>query len=291
MATLYYLPPTRLNDSLGNAAANATVTVTGGTISEDPLGAVPFTPNNVVTTDAGGTLSFYAAAGTYTLSYTPASNSVAQSVKVVLPTGNAAVGLSSTQCLAMRSVLGYPAMTVRSNLEFGVFSGPAVDTASLGGTTSGVMIAVPVPVDVGMTVTYVSFLVGATAASTPTHGFGALYSGTTVASPSLIGQSTDQGPAAVAASARFDYTLTTPTTITTAMAPNGFVWAALQLTVTTTVCSAVTVPCGAAATQYRWFPNTPLYWSITSGSGLTTTAPGTLIHASTLTVAPVVFLW
>jgi hypothetical protein len=289
MATLYYLGPTRLNDSLGNPAANAVVTVTGGTAYQDPAGAMPYTPS-VITTDANGDISFYAAAGTYTLSYTPVSNSVAMTVTEVVPSGSAPAALPTTANLALRSMVGWPATVVRSNLEFGIYSGPAVDTASLGGTTSGVMIAVPVPVDVGMTVTYVSVLIGATAASTPTHGFAALYSGTAVASPPLIGQSTDGGTSAMPASTRFDYTLTSATTITSAMAPYGYVWAAVCSTVTTTVASAITVPCGAAACQYRWFSGTPLYWSITSGSGLTTTAPSTLIHASTLTVAPIAFL-
>src|SRR5690242_21703503 len=79
----------------------------------------------------------------------------------------------------------YPA---RTNLENPLCTGPATDT-SLG--TSGVMQAVPIPIDPGTTVTKVSILVGATAASTPTHSFAALYSGTNVAAPPLIVQSTD----------------------------------------------------------------------------------------------------
>ncbi|MGP8180850.1 MAG: hypothetical protein ACLP1E_08745 [Acidimicrobiales bacterium] len=202
------------------------------------------------------------------------------------------------QNFALDSFLGQARNTVQgnipvfSNLMWPVYSGPIVDTASLGGTTSGVMIAVPVPVDLGVTISKVSIIIGATAASTPTHGFAALYSGTTVAAPPLIGQSTDQLTAAMGASARFDYTLTSATTITSAQAPYGFVWAAVMSTVTTTVASCLTMPCGAAAgNAFRWFTNSPLYFSITSGSGLSGTAPATLIEASALTVAPITFLW
>ena len=181
---------------------------------------------------------------------------------------------------------------VRTNLEhLGLVAGPAVDTAGASVAASGVMFAVPVPVDPGMTVTNLSLLIDATPASTPTHSFAALYSGTTVASPPLIGQSTDGGTAAIAASTRFDFALTAATTITAAQAPYGYVWAAFSFTATTTLPSIVTVPVGAAATQYRFFTNTPLYRAQTSGSAVGGTAPATLINASTLTVAPVVAVW
>ena len=268
MATLYYLAPLRLNDSTGAAAPNVTVGVGSTTVYQDPAGLVPY-PNNTPVTDALGEISFYAPTGTYTLTYTPA-NGVAQSVTVTLPAGLAAASstgiVNSTQDGSLRDLLGNPAVTIRSNMEINTISGPAVDTAGASVAASGVMVAVPVPVDVGMTVSRVSFLVGATAASTPTHSFGAIYSGTTVASPPLIGQSTDGSTAAVAASTRFDFNLTTPTVITSAMAPSGYIWAAFGNTATTTLPSILTLPCGAAAGQYRWFTNTPLYWSLTSGS-------------------------
>ena len=180
---------------------------------------------------------------------------------------------------------------IRSNLEWGVFSGALADTAGASVAASGVAVAVPVPVDVGMTVTKISVLVGATAASTPTHGFTALYSGTTVASPPLIAQTPDITTTAVAASTRLDSTFTTPQTITAAQAPYGYVWAVYSATATTTLPSLITTPCGATATQYRWFANTPLYFSQTAGSSLGGTAASTLVNASTLTVAPVMFVW
>lgn len=179
---------------------------------------------------------------------------------------------------------------IRSNLEWPVFSGPGVDTAGATVPGSGVFAAVPVPVDVGMVVSKISIFVGATGASTPTHSFGALYSGTTVAAPPLIGQSTDGGTAAIAASTQFSFTLTTPTVITAAMAPWGYIWAGFSETATTTVSSVITVPCGAAGVQYRWTTNSPLYFAQTAGSALGGTAAATLVNASTLTVAPVIAL-
>ena len=268
------------------------------TVYQDAAGLVPW-PNNTPVTDGLGEVSFYAPTGTFTLSYTPA-NGVGQTVSVTLPGGLAPVVgtpptipgvVFSTQDYSLKALLGNPAALIRSNLETNSFSGPAVDTAGATVAASGVMVAVPVPVDIGMVVSRVSFLVGATAASTLTHQFGAIYSGTAVASPPLIAQSTDGAAGAIAASARQDFSLTAPTTITNAMAPNGYIWAAFGNTATTTLPSVVTVPCGAAAGQYRWFSAAPLYWSITSGSAVAGTAPGTLIKASVLTVAPIVFLW
>src|SRR5690242_12616245 len=84
------------------------------------------------------------------------------------------------------SIIGQPTNTVqsdipaRSNIEYLGLSSAWTD-ASLG--SSGVMQAVPIPVDPGTVISKVSILVGATAASTPTHSFAALYSGTNVAAP------------------------------------------------------------------------------------------------------------
>jgi hypothetical protein len=180
-------------------------------------------------------------------------------------------------------------LPIRTNIEWPVYSGALVDTASLAGATTGVAIAVPVPVDIGMLVSKVSVVVGAAGASTPTHAFGALYSGTTVASPPLIGQSTDTTTTAIAASTRLDFTLTTPNIITAAQAPWGWVWAVVSVTAST-IPSVVTTPCGAAASQFRWFTNSPLYFAQTAGTSLGGTAAATLVNASTVLIAPVTFL-
>jgi hypothetical protein len=291
MASLVYLAPLRINDSTGAPAANLSVHVSAA-VYQDAAGLIPY-PNQTVTSDGNGNITFYATAGSYTLNYTP-TNAVGQVVTLNLPlqtsSASSQVLVGSSGSVAVRSLFGQgPTVPIRSNLEFaGVFAGPLVDTAGASVAASGVMAAVPVPVDVGMVVSKISIFVGATAASTPTHNFGALYSGTAVASPPLIGQSTDGTTAAVAASTRFDFTLTAQQTITAAQAPNGWIWVAYSFTATTTLPSQLTVPCGAAAAQYRWFAGSPLYFSQTSGSAVAGTATATLINASTLTVAPVV---
>lgn len=181
-------------------------------------------------------------------------------------------------------------LPVRSNLEIPTFSGALADTAA--SLVSGVMTVVPVPVDIGMEITNISVVVGATPASTPTHQFAALYSGTTVAAPPLIAQTADGTTAAIAATGRYDFSFAagSQVVVTPAMAPNGFIYVAVAVT-GTTVPSLVTVPAGAAAGQYRWFANSPLYFSQTSGSAVGATAPATLAEASVLTTAPVVFVW
>lgn len=198
---------------------------------------------------------------------------------------------------AMWNVLGRPTNVVntnypaRTNLEYTGIGGLADTAASL---ASGVMTAVMVPFDAGNVVSKVSILVGATAASTPTHSFAALYSGTTVAAPPLIGQSTDGTTTAIGASARFDFTLTTPQLITPDQVPYGFLYVALSVT-GTAMPSLVTGPSNAAAAQYAWFTNfaggqTTAAFSLTSGSAVAGTAPATLVYASQKLVAPVVFL-
>lgn len=186
-------------------------------------------------------------------------------------------------------------LPVRSNLEYLGISGLADTAASL---VTQVMTVVPVPVDPGMVVSKVSVLVGATAAGTPTNSWAALYAGTNVAAPALIAQTADGTSAAIAASARFDFTFgASPQLITPALAPFGYIFVAV-MSKATTVPSLITVPNGAAAGQYAWFTNTPGAsfaavpgsLAFSAGSSLTTTAPSTLVAVAAKTVAPVVFL-
>lgn len=202
------------------------------------------------------------------------------------------------------SALGQPTnvattdMPVRSNLEYLGLGGGLTDTAA--SLALGVMTAVAVPVDVGMVVSTVSMLVGATAASTPTHSWAALYSGTNVAAPPLIAQTADGTTTAQPASARFDFKFTgtgsnSPQVITSAQAPFGYIWVALQVAGTAVPSLVTNAGTIAAAAQYQWFTNTLAAGSntafgITSGSSLGATAPATLIYASQKTVVPLVFL-
>jgi hypothetical protein len=171
----------------------------------------------------------------------------------------------------------------RSNLEYFGLGNPT--DGALAGT--GVACAVPIPIDVGQIVTKISIFAGATAEATGTHLFAALYSG--IAVPALLGQSTDNtGAAAVAASARFDFTLASAVVITPAMAPNGFVYASIVV-VAGTVPTALTVSVPTAV-GYQWYTTAPLFLSATHGSALTTTAPATIATPAAKAVAPIVVL-
>lgn len=200
--------------------------------------------------------------------------------------------------LGQQSQVNQSDVPVRSNLEYLGING-LVDTAA--SLVTQVMTVVPVPVDYGMVVSKVSVLVGATAAGTPTNSWAALYAGTNIAAPALIAQTADGTTAAIAASARFDFSFTSganaPQLITPALAPFGYIFVAI-MSKATTVPSLATVPNGAAAVQYAWWTNTPGAsfaavpgsLAFSAGSGLTTTAPATLVSVAAKTVAPVVFV-
>lgn len=189
----------------------------------------------------------------------------------------------------------YPA---RTNLEYLGFGGQADTAASL---VSGVMTVVAIPIEVGVTVSTISVLVGASGASTPTHSFAALYSGTNVAAPPLIAQTADGTTAAMAASTRFDFKFTgtstnAPQTITGTQCLFGFIWVAIAVTATTSVPSLATFGGAiAGAAEYQWFTNTFAAGAntgvcISSGSAVGGTAPSTLVYASQKATAPAVFL-
>ena len=173
---------------------------------------------------------------------------------------------------------------VRSNAEWGI--GNWTDGAM---ASTGVLVAVPVPVDVGQVISGISFLVGATGASTPTHQFGALYAGTGAA-PALLAQSTDTTTAVIAASSGWvTYKLATPQIITTTNAPAGFVYAGVSITASTipTALSCAT-PSGI---NYQWVATTgALFLSMTAGSALAGTAATTIASPSAKAVAPILAL-
>lgn len=151
---------------------------------------------------------------------------------------------------------------------------------------SGVVTSVAIPVPAGATISKITILVGATAASTPTHGFAALYSG--IAVPALIGQSADSTTTAIPASAAFTYTLSAAQTITAAQAPNGFIYAAISGT-GTAVQTALSVATPTAV-FYQWNTSAPLGVAVTHGSAVAGVAPATIASPSAKAVAPVVIL-
>ena len=139
-------------------------------------------------------------------------------------------------------------VALRSNAAWGsAFN--LTDAAAI--VTTGVQGSIPVPVEIGDVITKISFVVGATAGATLTHSFTALYSGVTT--PALLAQSADNvaGDGGFTASGVRTFTLASAVTITSAIAPNGFVYASYCVTGTTmpTLASWAT----AAAVYYQYF--------------------------------------
>jgi len=178
----------------------------------------------------------------------------------------------------------------RSNVE--VLGGLNTAIATGTGAASGVANAVMVPVDQGTVISKVTIYVTATAASTPTHSYAALYAGTGSA-PALItgSQSTDGTTTAIPANAPFTFTLATAQLITSTNAPNGFVYVSFSFTGTAQP-SMVTVSGPTIGAWGTMVPPTaaPLFFSATHGSAVGGTAPSTIASPSNVTAAPVVLL-
>jgi hypothetical protein len=178
----------------------------------------------------------------------------------------------------------------RSNIEWLGLSG-AIATTTL--VATGVGAAVAVPVDQGMLVSKVTLFVTATAASTPTHQFAALYAGTGAA-PALItaSASADATTAAIAASAPYVFTLPAGgVLITPTNAPAGFIYVSVSVTAST-VPTVVTVSGPTIAAWGTMVPPTgaPLFFSATHGSALAGTAAATIASPSNVTQVPLVLL-
>lgn len=172
----------------------------------------------------------------------------------------------------------------RSNLEY-LGAGALTDGAL---AATGVGCFVPVPVDPGTVVSKVSILTGATAGATMTNQFAALYAGTGTA-PALIGQSTDTTSAAIGAKALLGWSLTAAQTITSAQAPNGFIYALIAITASTVPTAAVSAT--PAGINYQWNGTaSPLFLSGTAGSSLAGTAAATIASGAAKAVAPIVIL-
>lgn len=189
-------------------------------------------------------------------------------------------GLIASQSNATQS--NVPA---RSNLRY---YGMANLSDQSGALSSGVSTTVPCPVEWGDVISKITVLVGATAASTPTHSFAALYKGTGSA-PALIGQSTDGTTTAIAASGAFTFTLTTPYQVLQADCPNHFIYVAVCVTGTATPSLACVAP--ATAVSYQWFTGAPLKMgAVTHGSAQGATAASTIASPSAQANTPIVFL-
>ncbi len=176
-------------------------------------------------------------------------------------------------------------IAARTNLEYGIL-GSLQDGAAL---TSGDLTYVPVPVEIGDTITKVTVQVGATAASTPTHSWASLYSGALTTAAILGSQSADGLTTAIAASSQLVFTLGAKYIVGVNDAPYGYILVGLSVTASTVPSlMSGTVP---TAIQKAWFTNVPLLGA-TYSSALGATAPATitLANASALAAPPVVFL-
>jgi hypothetical protein len=144
--------------------------------------------------------------------------------------------------------------------------------------TSGVMTAVSVKVNAGVTIRNVSFCTGTTAAGTPTHWGFAVYS--TAAVPALLGVTLDQTTTAMPAN-----TVLTKNLVTPVAAPKaGSMWVAIWVAATTvpTLLSAPVYTAGLLNTIALVPGEVDL--AVTSGAGLTTAPPATIVTGGVLSL-------
>ena len=182
-------------------------------------------------------------------------------------------------------------LPVYTNLSF--FGASGLTDNSTTALTTAKANAVAVPVDWGAIITKVSFIVGATAQATSTHGNVALYSGG-VAAPAIMGtQSTDNVAAngGFPASAISTVTLGAPVLVTPSNAPQGYIYVSYGFTATTAP-SVLAAP-APAAVFYQWALNSatanPLGFALTcTGGGAV--APATLAGSAVAAAAAIVFL-
>ncbi len=119
--------------------------------------------------------------------------------------------------------------------------------------------------DPGTVITNITVWVGNTAASTPTHQFGALYS-RLAPSPALLGQSTDGTTAAIAAKAAYTFALTTAYRVKPADVPFGYLYAGFSVTGTAVNTVAGAAQAQAANVNIQYSTNQP-FLAGTSGFG------------------------
>lgn len=171
----------------------------------------------------------------------------------------------------------------RSTFEWGVM-GMLADNAA---AASGAFLYAAVPCDPGTVISNITIWVGNTAASTPTHQAGALYSGLASA-PALLVKGTDTTTAAVAAGAAFTYTVS-PYLVKPADVPFGYLYAGFTMTATAvcTVAGAATAQASNVNIQYS--TNQP-FLAGTSGSALGGVPAATLSLAASTLHVPVVVL-
>ena len=189
------------------------------------------------------------------------------------------------QSLGLAANVGQGNIPTRSNLLSGILGSLQDASAAL---TSGDLTYVPVAVNIGDPIQTVTVQVGATAASTPTHSWAALYSGVLTTAKILGTQSTDGATTAIGASSQLAFTVG-KYIIQPGDAPYGYILVGLSVTASTVPSlMSGTVP---TAIQKAWSANVPLLGAVYS-SALGAAAPATitLASASAQATAPIVFL-
>lgn len=225
----------------------------------------------------------------YTNAQLVADNPVLEPYEVSLETDTGTMkrgdGSTAYNTLGYNHSRGLLALTggvpARSNLEWGL--GNPSDGAL---AATGVGCFVAVPCTPGQVVTKVSTPIGATPGGTITHQFAAIYSG--IATPALLGQSTDTTSAAINASALASWTLSAPHTVTAAECPNGFIYAELAIAASQIPTAlSIAIP---TAVGYQWWTGGPLFLAATAGSALAATAAATCVSPAAKATAPIIFL-
>lgn len=182
-------------------------------------------------------------------------------------------GRLDTLAGAQSSYEGTPTGVFRANLRRTECGG------NLAALTTQVMTAAALYLEAGDVVTSLTFCSATTAASVPTNWWFALYS--TAATPVLLAQTADQTTTAWAANTPKTVALAAPYTVPT----SGIYYAAIMVKATTppTLLGATLNANAAAAvvTGQKVLANT-------SGSALTTTAPGTIATPTTIATVPYV---
>jgi hypothetical protein len=164
----------------------------------------------------------------------------------------------------------------RANLTRVGLYDSASDTGQVALAT-GVMTAVRIKLFAGDVITNISVRSGATAAGTPTNYWVALYSN--AGTPALLSQSADQTSTAWAANTTKTLALGAAQTIT----KTDYYWVAINVT-------ATTVPTLLGTCHVAPIVTGEANLSVSSGSSLTGTAPGTLATPTVKTFVPYVVL-
>jgi hypothetical protein len=157
-------------------------------------------------------------------------------------------------------------------------------TANGAALSTGVMTSVSMPLKAGQKVTSISVVSATTAAGTPTHWWFALYSA--AATPAKVAQTADQTTTALAANTLVTKALAAPVTIAVA----GIYWIGIMWAATTppTLLSAPAQTAGLLNNPGILTGEKGL--AVTSGTGLTTTAPATIATPAASLVVPLVFV-